>query len=135
MGNSQEEQNKALVLEAMTSAFIKRDSSAFDRYWAKDYIQHSPTIPAWRDGLKNYVAAFQLTFNYSYGMVIAEGDLVMIHSRYAGVAPKPLLACDIFRVANGKLVEHWDVMQEEVPLEKTLAGNPMFTGPQAQTEI
>ncbi len=69
---------------------------AFDRYWAKDYIQHSPTIPAWRDGLKNYVAAFPLTFNYS--------------SRYAGVAPKPLLACDIFRVANGKLVEHWDVM-------------------------
>lgn len=55
----------------------------------------------------------------------------MIHSRYAGVAPKPMLAFDIFRVANGKRVEHWDIMQEEVPIDKTLAGNPMFTGPQA----
>ena len=61
-------------------------------------------------------------------MVIAEGDLVVIHSRYEGARPKPLLAFDVFRVANGKLVEHWDVMQEEVPLELTMSGNPMFTG-------
>lgn len=131
MDNLQTEKNKALVIEAVTSAFIERESSAFERYFSKDYIQHNPIIPPGRDGLKNFVATFPPTFNYSYGMVIAEGDLVMIHGRYAGVAPKPLLACDIFRVANGKLVEHWDVVQEEVPVDKTLAGNPMFTDVQA----
>jgi len=37
----------------------------------------------------------------------------------------------IFRVANGKIAEHWDVMQEEVPAEKSANGNSMFTTPQA----
>jgi predicted SnoaL-like aldol condensation-catalyzing enzyme len=56
-----------------------------------------------------------------------EGEYVMIHGRYTGWAPKPLVAVDIFRIVDGKLVEHWDVMQEEVPVEKTVNGNPIFT--------
>jgi predicted SnoaL-like aldol condensation-catalyzing enzyme len=38
-----------------------------------------------------------------------------------------MIAVDIFRVENGKLVEHWDVLQPEVPADKTANGNPMFT--------
>jgi predicted SnoaL-like aldol condensation-catalyzing enzyme len=38
-----------------------------------------------------------------------------------------MVAVDIFRVVNGKLVEHWDVMQEEVPASVTASGNPMFS--------
>ena len=95
MENSQTEKSKALVIEAMTSAFIERERSAFERYFAKDFIQHNPTIPPGSEGLKNFAATFPPTFNYSYGMVIAEGDLVMVHGRYAGVAPNPLLACDM----------------------------------------
>ena len=37
-----------------------------------------------------------------------------------------MLAVDIFRLENGKVVEHWDVMQEEVPAEKAVNGNSMF---------
>ena len=59
-------------------------------------------------------------------MVVAEGEYVMIHGRYTGWAPKPVIAVDIFRIVDGKLVEHWDVMQEEVPAEQTVSGNPMF---------
>jgi predicted SnoaL-like aldol condensation-catalyzing enzyme len=55
----------------------------------------------------------------------------MIHGRYIGWAPKPLVAVDIFRVVDGKLVEHWDVMQEEVPAGQTASGNAMLTNPQA----
>jgi predicted SnoaL-like aldol condensation-catalyzing enzyme len=40
-----------------------------------------------------------------------------------------MIAVDIFRVANGKLAEHWDVLQEEVPASTTASGNPMFTRP------
>ena len=60
-------------------------------------------------------------------MIVAEGDLVMVHGRYVGWGPTPLVAVDIFEVKNGKVVEHWDVMQEEVPASGTASGNPMFT--------
>jgi len=60
-------------------------------------------------------------------MVVAEGNLVMVHGRYVGWGPKHMIAVDIFRVVNSKLVEHWDVMQEEVPASKTASGNPMFS--------
>jgi predicted SnoaL-like aldol condensation-catalyzing enzyme len=38
-----------------------------------------------------------------------------------------MVAVDIFRVVDGKVAEHWDVMQEEVPADKTANGNSMFT--------
>jgi len=60
-------------------------------------------------------------------MVIAEGDLVMVHGRYVGWGPKPLVAVDIFKVKDGKVVEHWDVMQEEVPAAQSANGNSMLS--------
>jgi len=62
-------------------------------------------------------------------MIVEDGDIVMIHGRYVGWAEKPLVAVDIFRVRDGRLVEHWDVMQEEVPASATASGNPIFTLP------
>jgi predicted SnoaL-like aldol condensation-catalyzing enzyme len=59
-------------------------------------------------------------------MIVAEGDLVMIHGRYTGWGPEPMVAVDIFRVVDGQLVEHWDVLQEEVPAAATASGNSMF---------
>jgi predicted SnoaL-like aldol condensation-catalyzing enzyme len=53
----------------------------------------------------------------------------MVHGRYTGWGPKPMVAVDIFRVENGKVAEHWDVMQEEVPAGQTASGNPMFSLP------
>ena len=61
----------------------------------------------------------------------AEGDYVFFHGRYLGSGAKPMVAVDIFRVANGKIAEHWDVMQEEVPVEQSANRNSMFTTPQA----
>ena len=69
-------------------------------------------------------------FNYEPGMIVAEGEYVMIHGRYTGWGPKPMVAVDIFRVLDGKLVEHWDVMQEEVQAELIKSGNSIFTNPQ-----
>jgi predicted SnoaL-like aldol condensation-catalyzing enzyme len=62
-------------------------------------------------------------------MAVAEGDLVMAHGRYTGWGPKPMVAVDISRVVDGKVVEYWDVVQEEVPASKTASGNPMFAQP------
>ncbi len=57
---------------------------------------------------------------------MADGGLVMVHNRYTGWAPKPMVTVDICCIENGKLVEHRDVIQEEVPLSETTNGNAMF---------
>jgi predicted SnoaL-like aldol condensation-catalyzing enzyme len=65
-------------------------------------------------------------------MVVAEGDLVMVHGRYVGWRPKPVIVVDIFRIEGGKVAEHWDVMQEEVPAADSANGNSMFSAPEGK---
>jgi predicted SnoaL-like aldol condensation-catalyzing enzyme len=120
------ENAKEIALRALTGAFIDRDPAVVERYFAPNYIQHNPAIPNGREAIPALIAGLSKDFSYEPGMVVAEGDLVMVHGRYVGWGPKPMVAVDIFRVVNGKLVEHWDVMQEEVPATATVSGNPMF---------
>lgn len=116
--------NKALVLDAMTSLFQRHDTSAVERLYAADYIQHNPNIPQGRDALQALVAGLSPSVYYEPGLIIAEGDLVAIHGRIRGWADIPQVVVDIFRVEEGKLVEHWDVLQDEMPV--ALGGISMF---------
>jgi predicted SnoaL-like aldol condensation-catalyzing enzyme len=118
--------NRALVLDAMTSLFQRHDASAVDRLYAHDYIQHNPQIPQGRDALRSIVETLSPSVHYEPGLVIAEGDLVAIHGRIRGWAEEPQVVIDIFRVEGGKLAEHWDVLQTEVPASSGAAGLPMF---------
>ncbi len=121
--------NKAIAIEAITGVFIKRDTTIPGKLFIAGYQQHNPAIPNGSASIPDVIRALPDDFKYEMGLVVAEGDYVMIHGRYTGWAPKPVVAVDIFRIVDGKLVEHWDVMQEEVPAEKTASGNPMFTPP------
>jgi predicted SnoaL-like aldol condensation-catalyzing enzyme len=121
--------NKALVTQVMDAVFIRRDSSVVERHFAKDYVQHNPMFANGRDAIPGLIGQLAAGFRYEAGMIVAEGDLVMIHGRYTGWGPKPMVAVDIFRVVDGKLVEHWDVLQEEVAASATASGNPMFSRP------
>ena len=118
--------NKALVKTAITEMFIKGDVTALDRYWADPYIQHNPQIPNGHQALRELAKTLSPSFKYEIGLMLEDGDFVMVHGRYTGFGPKPLVAVDIFRVKNGKIAEHWDVLQEEVPAAQTASGNPMF---------
>ncbi len=122
--------NKALALKALTGIFNDRDFSLFDKIFAPDYIQHNPTVATGRAGLKEIAPHLSPELQYTPGIIVAEGHYVMIHGRYIGWGPKPLVGVDIFRIADGLLREHWDVLQEEVPAAQTKSGNPMFTNPQ-----
>lgn len=120
------QRNKALVLEAMTSLFQRHDASAVERLYASDYIQHNPNIPQGRDALQALVAELSPAVYYEPGLVIAEGAFVAIHGRIRGWADEPQVVVDLFRIEGGKLAEHWDVLQNEVPVTAALGGISMF---------
>jgi predicted SnoaL-like aldol condensation-catalyzing enzyme len=120
------EANKALVLAGIKGVFIDRDPSAVDRLFSADYRQHNPQIPNGPAAIKAMLGNLSRDFKYEPGLVMADGDYVSIHGRYTGWGPKPMIAVDIFRVANDKIAEHWDVMQEEVPAAQSANGNSMF---------
>src|ERR1700741_979595 len=120
------ETNKEIVLKVLKGAFIERDAKVVKRYFVPNYVQHNPVIPNGAAAIAGLIPALK-NLSYEIGMVVAEGDLVMVHGRYVGWGPKPLVAVDIFKVKDGKVVEHWDVMQEKFPADKTASGNPMFS--------
>ncbi|MGR3938925.1 nuclear transport factor 2 family protein [Streptomyces sp. BRA346] len=120
--------NKALVTKAFDELMVHRDLSALDRYWDPGYLQHNPQmlngVPAAKAGLGGYFAsAPQLTVTPK--RIIAEGDLVAVHSHYVNYpGDRGSAILDLFRVRNGKIVEHWDIIQA-VP-ETSVNGNGMF---------
>ena len=118
--------NKEIVLEVLKRAFIDRDPSVVEQYFAANYKQHNPVIPNGPAAIAKLIPTLT-ALTYEPGMAVAEGDLVMVHGRYTGWGPKPMVAVDIFRVEDGKVVEHWDVLQEEIPAGETRSGNATFT--------
>lgn len=125
------EDNKTIVRNVLKRSFIDRDPTVVAQYFAPDYVQHNPTIATGAKPIPGLISSLPATFRYEPGMAVAEGDLVMVHGRYTGWAPKPVIAVDIFRVVNGRVVEHWDVIQDEVPADQTASGNPMFSPQEA----
>ena len=118
--------NKSLVLEAMTSLFQRHDASVVERLYAENYIQHNPNIPQGREALQALVTDLSQDVYYEPGLIVAEGDLVAIHGRIRGWADTPQVVVDVFRIEDGKLAEHWDVLQNEVPVTAALGGISMF---------
>jgi predicted SnoaL-like aldol condensation-catalyzing enzyme len=121
------EKNKALVLEAFDTLFNKRDYAAAGRYWSPHYIQHSAHIEPGRDGLFNLVKNAPATMKYENGSILAEGNLLMLHGRFSGIGqPANWIVVDIVRLEDGRLAEHWDVIEDEATRESSKSGLPMF---------
>lgn len=122
------EADKALVLEGIKGVFIKRDPTVIDRLFSADDRQRHPQIPNGPAAIKALLGQLPSGFNYEPGLVMADGEDVSIQGRYIGWGPKPTIAIDVFRVAYGKIAEHGDVMQKEVPASQSANGNSMFLG-------
>lgn len=120
MRRTKDSQNKASVLEAFDTLFNKRDYVAAERYWSPHYVQHSAHIEPGRDGLFNLIRSVPATLKYEPGVIVADGDFVIVHGRFSGHGrPKSWIAADILRVVDGVLVEHWDVLQDEAKRAET----------------
>ena len=127
MGQTIQDKNKAMVLDAFETLFNKRDYAAAEKYWSRNYIQHSAHIEPGRDGLFNLIRNAPDTLRYEHQLILAEGDYVIAHGRFSGHGPPvPWIAADILRIENGRLAEHWDVLQDEASKAESKSGLPMF---------
>lgn len=122
-----QDKNKEIVLEAFDTLFNKRDYAGAERYWSPDYIQHSAHILPGREGLFEVVKNTPTTMRYEVNLIMAEGNLLMLHGRFSGIGQAAnWIALDIVRMEDGILVEHWDVIEDEATREQSKSGKPMF---------
>lgn len=121
------EQNKAIVLEAFDTLFNKRDYAAAERFWSDRYIQHSAHIAPGREGLFDLIRSAPASLRYENQLIVAEGDYVIAHGRFSGNGrPAAWIAADVVRFEDGKLAEHWDVLQDEATKADSVSGLPTF---------
>ena len=122
------EANKKTVLEFYEAGLNKKDFEAAAKFFGPKYIQHNPGAPDGIEGFKTFVNFLREKFPNSKSeikKVFAEGDFVILHVhavREPGTRGRAIV--DIFRLENGKIVEHWDVAQD-IP-EKMPHNNGMF---------
>lgn len=115
------ERNKEVV-QRLFDAFRAGDTEAFDELIVEEYVQHNPQAGNGLQAVKDFFAPVG-PVDVEVHRVIAEGDLVAVHSHYKTWS---MAGVDIFRLNDaGKIIEHWDVLQQ-VP-EKTASGNDMFS--------
>jgi predicted SnoaL-like aldol condensation-catalyzing enzyme len=127
MANLTPEQNKRIVLEAFDTLFNRKDKAAAERFWSPAYVQHSAHVPAGRDGLFSTIDSAPPGMRYEHQLAVAEGDYVLLHGRFTDIGqPANWVVVDICRLENGRLVEHWDVIQDEVSQDKSAGGHPMY---------
>jgi predicted SnoaL-like aldol condensation-catalyzing enzyme len=118
------ESNKKLVEEFCRVVFVGHDLTDLDRHMKDDYIQHNPDVPQGKAGFREFFeATFKAMpdFRYVLKNIVAQGDMVWIYSATTGTHTGEWLGLpptgnrlsfdvvDMFRVADGKLAEHWDV--------------------------
>ena len=118
---------KRVVADFYDLAFVRgRVAEAAEKYIGDQYIQHNPHVADGRQAFVDAIGPFYANtagLKVTVGHVIAEGDLVVVHALHESEGEPATAVADIFRVAGGKIVEHWDV-QQPVPAN-TASGRPM----------
>jgi predicted SnoaL-like aldol condensation-catalyzing enzyme len=121
--------NKRLVTEFYELAINQqKPAEAARKYIELPYRQHNPEVPDGPDGFVQFISGMQKKhpkLKVVISKALADDDLVALHVHLTREPNDPGLAvAEFFRLKNGKIIEHWDVLQP-VP-EKTTSGNSMF---------
>jgi predicted SnoaL-like aldol condensation-catalyzing enzyme len=122
------EANKKAALEFYDLAINKKDYEAASKYIGDDYKQHNPLVGDGKEGFKAFLAMLKKDFPEAHSevkRVFADGNYVIIHvhsTRLPNTRGRAIFDC--FRFDKGKVVEHWDAIQD-IP-EKSANNNGMF---------
>lgn len=123
-----DETNRQLVLNFYDRFFNKHETEQASKVVAENYIQHNPEVPDGKEPFVSYFTSFFKDNPESHALVVrsaVDGDLVWLHVHSTNGKNDPgQSVLDIFRVKDGKIVEHWDVIQD-VPA-KAANTNTMF---------
>jgi len=125
---SQMEANKKTVMALYDAALNKKDFDEALKYLGPRYTQHNPSAKDGAEGLKGFIAFLKEKFPNNHSeikRIFADGDYVIVHVhavREPGTRGNAII--DIFKLENGKVVEHWDVVQP-IP-ENPANNNTMF---------
>jgi predicted SnoaL-like aldol condensation-catalyzing enzyme len=122
------ERNRKVITDFARTFYEKRDvEAAFKAHVVPDYIQHNPGIA---DGRQAAIDALKPMFSspgarFDVKRIVVDGQYAVIHLFGRGDPNTPGAAvADIYRLKNGKIVEHWDILQP-MP-EKSANPHPMF---------
>lgn len=125
MAQDQIQQNKQLLADFADAVFVKKDFTKLPQFMQQTYIQHNPLVPQGLSGFQHFFADWFKAvpdWHYELEKLVAEGDTVWAYGVYSGTQQGEWLgipatgkhyriyAVDIFRIENGKLAEHWDVL-------------------------
>jgi predicted SnoaL-like aldol condensation-catalyzing enzyme len=125
---SQEEINKQNAIAFYEAAINEKDFEKASQYMGDEYIQHNPLAADGPEGLKAFLAFAKEnlgSFKVEIKQAFADGDYVILHVRArANPEDRGSAVMDIFRFEDGKVVEHWDVIQP-IP-EQAMNENTMF---------
>ncbi len=119
------EANKLLIRTYLEEMWNKHQPAAADRFVATDFVEHNPRLPPGLAGRKQFVTTVLAAFSDYHGElqeIVAEGDRVVARVQWTGTNDGPyqglpatgnklvFSTSDFFRIGNGKIAEHWDVV-------------------------
>jgi predicted SnoaL-like aldol condensation-catalyzing enzyme len=126
--DAQQEANRKAVLEFYEKGINQKDADAAIAYMGDRYVQHNPNAADGPEGFRKFVGFLREKFPNSRSEIkrsFVDGDYVIVHVhavREPGTRGTAIV--DIFKLENGKIVEHWDVAQP-IP-ENPANSNTMF---------
>lgn len=110
------EQNKKNAVNFYRTAYEGNPAKAVELYVGDDYIQHNPDVANGSQGFVDYFERMQREYpekSIEFVRVIAEGDLVALHTHQTWPGNNEYVTMDFFRFDDkGKIVEHWDAIQQ-----------------------